>query len=155
MSFSTSEDIGFLRQAVDSARSHGIAMVAAAGNDAREGKDIYPAGYPGVHGVAATDLNDRLTTFSNFGTVVSIAAPGAYTVSTAPGGRYALGWGTSFSTPIVAGGIALRVKGHGNGQSDSSLVINTADPIEILNPGFEKKLGRGRLNLRAALRVGN
>ena len=154
MSFSTSEDSGLFHAAIDAARGAGIAVVAAAGNDAREGRDIYPAGYAGVYGVAATDLSDRLTGFSNFGSAVSITAPGAWVVSTVPRGRYAVAWGTSFSSPIVAGAVALRASWRGHGQSDAPTVINTADPIDALNPGYERKLGRGRLNVRAALRTG-
>lgn len=153
MSFSTSDDSALFHESIDAARAEGIAVVSAAGNDAREGRDIYPAGYPGVYGVAATDLNDRLTSFSNYGSTVSITAPGAFVVSTVPGGRYALAWGTSFSAPIVAGAIALRASWQPHGQSDAPIVINTADPIDAWNPGFERKLGRGRLNVRAALRA--
>jgi subtilisin family serine protease len=154
MSFSTAQNSGLFHEAIDTARAQGIAIVAATGNDNREGRDIYPAGYAGVFGVAATDLHDRLAIFSNYGITVAITAPGAYVVSTVPGGKYAAAWGTSFSAPIVTGAIALRASWRGRGQSDAPLVINTADPIDALNPGFERKLGRGRLNVPKALLVG-
>jgi hypothetical protein len=49
--------------------------------------------------------------------------------------------------------MALLASTRGHGQSNSSLVINTADSIDGLNPGFEKKLGKGRINVRQALKI--
>jgi subtilisin family serine protease len=107
MSFSTREVSETLRRAVLYAQGKGVALVASAGNENRDAAAIYPASYPQVSAVAATDFNDRLASFSNYGSVVSLSAPGAYLISTAPAGRYAMVWGTSFSAPIVSGSVAL------------------------------------------------
>ncbi|HYR91671.1 MAG TPA: S8 family serine peptidase [Terriglobia bacterium] len=152
MSFSTTENSNIFRKALEKARDEGIALVASAGNDARDGKDLYPATYKGVYSVAATDLNDRLASFSNYGTGVSVTAPGAYVISTLPGGKYAAAWGTSFSAPVVSGAMAMLASSRGHGKSNPTLVINTADSIDVLNPGYEKKLGRGRINVSQALK---
>ncbi len=155
LSFSMSEDSDLLRKAIDYAKASGTAVVSSAGNDAREARDVYPAAWGNTYGVAATDLNDRLANFSNYGKSVSVTAPGSFVVSTFPGGRYAVVWGTSFSAPIVSGAIALIASGRGFGHSDSTAVVTTADPIDNLNPGFERKLGRGRINVHQALRARN
>src|SRR6266850_3218584 len=152
MSFSTTENSNIFRKALEKARDEGSALVASAGNDARDGKDLYPATYKGVYSVAATDLNDRLASFSNYGTGVSVTAPGAYVISTLPGGKYAAAWGTSFSAPVVSGAMAMLASSRGHGKSNPTLVINTADSIDVLNPGYEKKLGRGRINVSQALK---
>jgi subtilisin family serine protease len=112
---------------------------------------LYPAGYTEVIGVAATDFQDRLAGFSNFGKLVSLSAPGAFVISTFPGGNFALAWGTSYSAPMVSGAASLTASLKNRGASQGPAIVNTSDPIDAKNPGFEKLLGRGRLNVRRAL----
>lgn len=107
MSFSIAEATPELLDAVERARRRGVMTVAAAGNNG-EASQIFPAAYGPTIGVAATDFNDQLTDFSNYGLVTAdLAAPGSGVVTLFPGGLYATGWGTSFSTPLVAGNVAL------------------------------------------------
>ncbi|MEM1177888.1 MAG: S8 family serine peptidase [Acidobacteriota bacterium] len=107
MSFSISEATPELLEALRRARRKGVMTVAAAGNDGAT-TQIFPAGYDPTIGVAATDLGDELTEFSNYGlSNAALTAPGSGVVTLFPGGLYATGWGTSFSTPLVAGTLAL------------------------------------------------
>ena len=66
------------RAAVSFALAHGVLLVAPAGDNGAEGNAInYPAAYPGVIAVGATTRDGKLSPFSNTGSYVSLAAPGA------------------------------------------------------------------------------
>lgn len=103
-----------LALAVREALNKDIVVVASAGNDglAGEVKLTYPAAYPGVLAVAASDRNDERAPFSQTGSFVGVAAPGVDMVSTVPKGGQCVDNGTSFSAPYVAGVAALLRAKH-------------------------------------------
>lgn len=98
-----------LALAVREALKNDIVVVASAGNDglSAQVKETYPAAYPGVLAVAASDRNDERAPFSQTGDFVGVAAPGVDMVSTVPKGGQCVDNGTSFSAPYVAGVAAL------------------------------------------------
>jgi type VII secretion-associated serine protease mycosin len=100
------EDSPVLHNAIIYATGKGALVVAAAGNDG-DSTPQYPAAYSEVVAVGATDGNGALTDFSSWGDWIDVAAPGFDIASTYPGGDYAIGAGTSFAAPIVAGVAAL------------------------------------------------
>jgi subtilisin family serine protease len=148
MSFNYTTNSPELARAIRYANSQGVISVASSGNDGQR-TVTYPGGFPGVVDVASTDNNDIQSAFSNYGAPpVWLAAPGEGVVTTYPWGTYAAGWGTSFSTPLVAGTAALLMGTHGNCASSLvPLALARADWISDLDLGF------GRLDTYSAVQA--
>ncbi len=124
---------------------------AAAGNSGSNGAS-YPAAYtqPNILSVAATDSNDNLASFSQYGSNVDLAAPGVQVLSTTPNNGYSSFSGTSMATPHVAGGVALvySVLGNANYQDVIDIILNTVRPV----PGLSGVVVTGGvLDVEAAL----
>jgi subtilisin family serine protease len=89
--------------AAANAVSAGVFMAVAAGNDGADARNSSPASEPTVYTVGATDSSDRLASFSNYGSVVDILAPGVSILSTWNNGGTNSISGTSMAAPHVAG----------------------------------------------------
>ncbi|KWI56838.1 hypothetical protein WT72_14835 [Burkholderia pseudomultivorans] len=109
------------QQAIDDVTAKGVTVVVAAGNDGLSTGQDQPANCRGVISVGATDATGRRASFSNFGTDVSLSAPGVNILSTSNAGTttpgadtYDTDNGTSFATPQVSGVVALMLAMNGN-----------------------------------------
>lgn len=97
-----------LHDAVIRANNAGVVTVAAAGNSG--GAVSYPAAYPEVISVSATDVANSVPYWSSRGPEVDLAAPGVSIYSTYKGNKYATMSGTSMASPHVAGAAVLVLK---------------------------------------------
>lgn len=158
LSFGSSEQSDVVRDAVLYARLKGAVLVAAVGNDNKnnDNNPEFPSGWSqDVIGVAALDGNNRKAEFSNFGSGVSVSAPGVRLVSLYPQTNtvnYATWSGTSFAAPLASAEAALILEASPNNTDVRAMIENTATSIDGNNPSFAGKLGRGRINPLEALR---
>ena len=139
------QNSSILKNAIDQVTQKGVMVIAAAGNDGVTTAD-YPASYPNVLAVGATDSSDKRTSFSNYGTYVGIAAPGLNIMSST-GGSYKSMSGTSMACPHVVGAAALLLGKNPNltiAQLRNALVT-TGDPVSGFSNGVK------RLNVLKAL----
>jgi subtilisin family serine protease len=144
MSFSLSQPSPGLQAAVLYAQSKNVILVASSGNDGLKTL-VYPASYGGVEGIGSTSNTDVRSSFSNYGSgVVTFAAPGEGVVTTYPGSSYAAGWGTSFSTPMVAGAAALILQAKPAAKVGD--INNVLSKTQRVND-----MGYGRIDLFQAL----
>ena len=151
-SWGSSSDSQLIHDAVEYATNKGALVIAAAGNSGTSERH-YPAAYPEVIAVTATNEKDKLVSFSTYGDWVDIAAPGTSIVSTFLWNTYVSMSGTSMAAPHVAGVAALvwsEFPGMSNEQVRGQL-LNTAD--DLGSRGFDVYFGHGRVNARKAVAV--
>ncbi|MCO8121989.1 S8 family serine peptidase [Stieleria sp. TO1_6] len=150
-----------LADAISYAQSAGHVVVAAAGNGGGDGigddNDQFPF-YPSAFehdnllSVAATDHNDQLGSFSNYGhTQVDLGAPGVGIYSTTRNNTYSTFNGTSMATPHVTGAVALLQSQYPQWsyQEVRDRIFDTVDLVPALQG---KTTTGGRLNAAAAVR---
>ncbi len=143
-----------LAEAVQRAAARDVLLVAAAGNDGANLPN-YPAAYPSVVAVAATDDRGVKAWFSSYGSWVDFSAPGLAVTTTAFGGGTTTASGTSFAAPFVAGVLARVAAAHPdwNSQRIVTFVRSFATDPALLNPAFKGQLGAGFVGTDAARRV--
>ena len=138
---------------INRANSNDMLFVVAAGNSAsnNDTTPTYPASYvaPNVISVAATDSNDLLASFSNYGSSVNLAAPGVQILSTIPANQYAYLSGTSMATPHVSGAAALVLSKCA--LSTSALRSTLLSHVDVLGSVTGYVQTNGRLNAAAAV----
>ncbi len=142
--------------AVQYARSHGVLVIAAAGNGATS-DPFYPAAYEGVLGVAATVPGGARWTLSNFGSYVDLAAPGSTVYSTywksTTGSTYQFSSGTSMATPMMTGVAALVWSENPALTADQVAAILTSTATDLGDPGWDQYYGYGQVDAQAAVQA--
>jgi|GEM_PF-864865 len=158
--------------------SIGIVPLAANGNNGSQGAGSVasPGDYPHVIGVGATDIDDKIASFSSLGPTVqtspwddkanwlrddwnyikpNISAPGVNIRSSTPNGEYGPLNGTSMATPHVCGAVALLFQKNVNLTPTMvyNLLLDNVDKPSAGGTYPNNTFGWGRLNIYKALQA--
>ncbi|MBN6051425.1 S8 family serine peptidase [Nonomuraea sp. RK-328] len=147
------------REAVSYALSKGVVLVAAVGNDGQtryaqsNGTSFwnFPAGYPGVIGVAAVDKQGRRAAFSSDNLSVLVAAPGVGVPVARRAGGYEPSEGTSPAAALVAGVAALIKARHPALPPEQVARALSSSARGAPAAGYDDKIGFGVVDAGAAL----
>jgi subtilisin family serine protease len=156
LSFGGEDQDPLLQEAVMFAFRSGSLVVAAAGNEGLEGSPTgYPAAYPHVLTVGATNENGRVAAFSTLAPTVDMAAPGVRIPVAEPLEHDPSGYiqvpGTSFSSPLVAGAAAWVWTTRPGLDNTQLFELMRRSSRDIAEPGFDHASGYGQLDIPAAL----
>lgn len=145
MSFAGPKD-ALVSRGIAAVAAKGIIMVAASGNAGPKSPPLYPAADAGVIAVSATDVDDRLFAASNRGSHIAVAAPGVDIFLPAPGGKYQMTSGTSFSAAYVSGLAALVLERNPALKPADVRNILTTSARDLGVPGRDDLFGAGEAN---------
>jgi len=160
MSFGGPDVSQAIIDAVNYAWTNGVVLVSSAGNE--ESTNVsFPANLDNIIAVAASDADDNRAAYSNYGNLVSVAAPGDYILSTMPmafcgddpTGCYEFLSGTSMASPHVSG-IAALIWARPDVSTNEQvryIIENSADTTGAAGQNLLSWTQHGRINLAHAL----
>ncbi len=142
-----------LRDAIAYGAQNGVLFVASAGNSSTSAAN-YPAAFDETVSVGATNENNSLAPFSNFGSKLDIVAPGQQVMATEINDDYGPVDGTSFSAPVVAGVAALiwSANPQFSAEQVKSALFAGAEDYGLF--GWDTFYGHGRVDALGSLNVG-
>lgn len=167
------------REIIQACIDEGIVIVAAAGNDGYKDAPLYPANLPGVISVGSCNSNRTLSSFSNYGDWVTLAAPGGFVVTNGQessncilsttyctsqnyrlkgiraldGKPYDGMYGTSMATPVVSGlcGLLLTAQPDLGPYEIREILMSSAQKVDESNGKYIRK-GSGIIDAASAIR---
>ena len=140
-----------MHEMIVASRRKGLVLVAAAGNDGPQAAPDYPAAYPEVIAVTATDMDDKLLPVANRGRYVSVAAPGVEIFVASPNGQYGFTTGTSVATAHVSGLAALLIDRNPSLTPDQIQAILMRTAHDLGAKGRDDEYGAGLVDAYEAL----
>jgi subtilisin family serine protease len=136
-----------LNRAVCDAIAAGVVVAVAAGNESSDADTSSPARVRQAITVGAGEVflgTDRQATFSNYGSLLDLYAPGVNILSAKPGGGTDTMSGTSMATPAVAGAVALYLQRHPGSSplavADGLVLYSTEGKLTNPGPGSPNRI---------------
>nr|WP_221468836.1 S8 family peptidase [Cohnella thailandensis] len=140
----------FLHDAIKYAHDKGVVLIAASGNDNTD-QPGYPAAYPEVFAVAATNDDETKAEYSNYGDYIDVAAPGTSIASTYPGSRYAALSGTSMASPHVAAAASLVRAANPSLSNEQVMELLRGTAKDLGAAGRDVEFGYGQIDVNSAV----
>lgn len=132
-----------------SINNQGVSVISAGNTGGKLDYEVFPD----FLAVSGTDSNDKLASWSSYGTFVDLCAPGVSIYTTTKGGGYGKVSGTSFAAPMVAGSVALIMA------QDPSLTAAEVEHVLLSNTkplattdAEKEKFGAGRVDIGKAIK---
>ena len=150
MSFAGPKD-PLIERGIGATAARGIVLVAASGNAGPKSPPLYPAANANVIAVSATDAQDKLFAASNRGGHIAIAAPGVDIFLPAPGEKYQMTSGTSFSAAYISGLAALMLERNPALKPGEVRAILMKTARDLGSPGRDDQFGAGQADAFAAV----
>jgi subtilisin family serine protease len=135
-----------------STHANGMVHFAAAGNSSNPTVS-YPASLSVVHAVAAVTQNAQLASFSNYGSQLSISAPGTSVYTTAVNSSYQFFAGTSAASPAAAGVAALMLSANPALSASEVDDLIRCSAQDLGDAGFDETFGYGFTNMLWAVQA--
>ncbi|HEY6012464.1 MAG TPA: S8 family serine peptidase, partial [Candidatus Limnocylindrales bacterium] len=157
LSFGSTDPDPQLQGAILKAVASGCLVVAASGNAGESGSPTtFPASWPHVFTVGATDENDKVAAFSTIGAGLDVVAPGTDITAAVPFSRNGTGYdntfaGTSFSSPIVAAAAAWVWTMRPTLTAFQLAQVLRKSARDLGPPGYDTMSGYGLIDVAAAL----
>ncbi|MBW3549441.1 MAG: S8 family serine peptidase, partial [Proteobacteria bacterium] len=146
------------QNAINAAVNRGTTVVVAAGNSNADTANFTPASCNNVIAVASTTRQGGRSSFSNYGSLIDVAAPGSDIASTVNSGSttpstesYSLMSGTSMASPHVAGVAALMQATAGGGLTPADIESTLKSTLRAFPTSIDKDIGDGIVDARAAV----
>jgi len=137
-------------RAIERAVNSEVIVVGIAGNDSKQAIS-YPAAYPSVLAVSATNESSRLANFSNYGEAVTLAGPGTDIAGLFPGGIAGTSSGTSFAAPHVTATLALMLSVRPYATTEFLVSTLRRSCSDLGDLGNDTQFGSGLVNTYQAV----
>lgn len=128
----------------------GVPVISSSGNTGKCGAPSFPAAYPEVLAVGATNAADQWASFSTTAPYVKVVAPGVDITSTVPPNGYGDADGTSFSAPYAAAAAAIVRATHPGFDANHVYFRLITTATDLGSPGWDPHFGAGLINVQAA-----
>jgi len=138
-------------EAVQYAEEQGVLLIAATGNNSSTIN--YPAAFPTVLAVGASDENDLVPSYSNFGPEIDVVAPAQGIYTTTLRGQMTYNSGTSMAAPIVAGIAGLIYNKYPDMEPWQVRQLLRQSSVDVGEPGWDQYSGYGRVDAYRALNI--